>query len=304
MDALSGGMMRRSAVALVPFLCALLVSGAEAQQSRGRAQSLPGRVVDVAAGEFFLRAPDTIRAGLVTFRLSQIGDRLTNPAKAEVENLAPATRDNDPTRAFHMLWVTRLEPGRTVSEWYDAHVKGEPTPWALDLGGPSAAEPPGTSNATMVLEPGNYVLVCHVGSAREDKNRSHLLKGMFRALTVVAGSSSAPVMPRAHVIARLTDAGQITLEGNVRRGPQQIRVINETAKSHEFMVLQVKQGRTAQEAVTWKRTDGTARPFLQLGGLSDIPPGATRTVTIHFGTGSHIFWTTRAPRTSVAVMIP
>lgn len=296
--------MKNTTAVLLPLLCVLVGSSGGAQQNRSAA-SLPGLVVDVAAGEFFLRAPDTIRAGLVTFRLSQIGDLLTNPAKVEAENRAPPTPDNDPTRAFHMLWVTKLAPGRTVSEWYEAHVEGEPTPWAVDLGGPSAAEPPGTSNATMVLEPGNYVLVCHVGSAREDRNRSHLLKGMFRALTVLPGNTSAARIPRADAVARITGSGQIELQGTLRRGPQRIRVINETAKAHEFIVLRVGAGRTAQEVVTWRRADGTPRPVVKaLGGFSDVPPGATRTTTIDFDSGSHVFWTTRSAGTSLAVTIP
>lgn len=292
--------MKRSAAALVPFLCLLAGSEAAAQRS----PALPGYVVDVAAGEHFLRAPDTISAGLVTFRLRQTGDVSTNPAKVERENLAPATRDNDPTRAFHMLWVVRLEPGHTVREWYAAHVNGDPAPWASDLGGPSFAEPPRTSNATMVLEPGNYVLVCHVGSGRADKSRSHLLKGMFRALTVLPGRAPAAAIPRADVIARITGTGQIQLQGTLRRGRQRIRVINETAQEHEFIVQRVKRGRTAHEALTWRRTDGTPRPLIALGGFSDVPPGATLTTTIDFASGRHVIWTTRAPATSVAVTIP
>ena len=295
--------MRKTSPALVPLLCVLISASGSAQSGRPGEQ-LPGFVVEVAAGEYFFRAPETVPAGLVTFRLSQIGDRLTNPARVEAENLAPATRDNDPTRAFHMLWVTRLEPGHTMSEWYEAHVKGEPTPWAVNLGGPAAAEPPRASNGTMVLEPGNYVLVCHVGSARADKSRSHLLKGMFRALTVLPGSASAVEVPSPHAIARITGTGQIELQGTLRQGPQRIRVINETGKSHEFIVLQIKKGRTAQEAVTWRRTDGTTHPFASLGGFSDVPPGATRTTTIDFGSGDHVLWTLRAPETSLAVTIP
>ncbi|HZI26967.1 MAG TPA: hypothetical protein VFD64_02355 [Gemmatimonadaceae bacterium] len=295
--------MKTSAAILLPFLSVLLGASASAQPARRPVDALPGRVVDVAAGEYFLRAPDSIPAGLVTFRLSQIGDRLTNPAKVEAENLAPATPDNDPTRAFHMLWVARLEPGRTLSEWYAAHVKGEPTPWAVELGGPAAAEPPRTSNATMVLEPGNYVLVCHVGSARADKSRSHLLKGMFRGLTVTSGSQSAE-LPRAHAIARITGTGQIELQGTLIQGPQRIRVINATEKSHEFIVLRIKTGRTAREAVTWRRTDGTTHPFSSLGGFSNVPPGATLATTIDFGDGDHVLWTSRTPQTSLAVTIP
>ena len=295
-------MIKTSSV-LLPFLCALISTSGGAQSGRP-VEPLPGLVVDVAAGEHFFRAPETITAGLVTFRLSQIGDRLTNPKRVEAENMAPASPDNDPTRAFHMLWVTRLEPGHTVSEWYDAHVKGEPTPWAVELGGPAAAEPPGTSNATMVLEPGNYVLVCHVGSARADKSRSHLLKGMFRGLTVLPGSAAAVDVPGPHATARITGTGQIELQGTLRQGPQRIRVINETGKSVEFNVNRIREGRTAQEAATWRRTDGTTYPFASLGGFSDVPPGATRTTTIDFGSGDHVIWTLRTPATSLAVTIP
>ncbi len=290
---------------LTALPCSLLATISPAQSSRvaSPAERLPGRVVDVSMGEFFIRAPDTIPAGLTTFRLHQVGEILTNPEKMRAWNLAPATPDHDPTRAFHMLWVERLEPGRTVDEWYKAKVRGESTPWALDLGGPASAAPPGTSNATMVLEPGTYALVCHVGSARADKNRSHLLKGMFRPLTVVSSKSPDVSLPRPDVLARITLNGQIQLSRPVRKGRQVIRVTNETSKSHEFIVARVNQDRTAEEAVAWKRTDGTTHPFTGVGGLSDIPPGATRTITEVFDTGSYIFWTVRGSATSVAVAI-
>ena len=160
------------------------------------------------------------------------------------------------------------------------------------------------SNATMVLEPGNYVLVCYVGSARADKNRHHVLKGMFHGLTVRPGSASAAEMPRADVIARITGAGQIELQGTLRRGPQRIRVINETAKSHEFIVHRLITGLSAQEAVTWNRAAGTPHPVASIGGFADVPPGATLTTTIDFGVGDHVLWTSRTLATSVAVSIP
>src|SRR5215210_4496752 len=136
--------MRGSILAALP-LHALLAAIASAQ-SRPPAthpeERLPGHVVDVSAGEFFLRSPESIPSGLTSFRLRQIGDLLSNPEKVRVENLLPATPENDPTRAFHMLWVVRLERGRTVDEWYRAQVRGEPTPWVTILGGPASAHPP------------------------------------------------------------------------------------------------------------------------------------------------------------------
>ena len=299
--------MRALILAAMP-LCTLIATVAAAQSTgtarRADTERLPGRVVDVSAGEFYLRSPDSIPAGLTTFRLSQVGDLLTNPEKVTKENLAPATPDNDPTRAFHMLWIVHLEPGRTADEWYKAKVKNERTPWAVDLGGPASADPPRTSNATLVLEPGSYVLVCYVGSAREDKNRHHLLKGMFRPLTVVPSKTATVSLPVPDITARITGEGGIQLSGTLRAGRQVIRVVNETSKSHEFITVRVKEGRPAEEVAVWKRPDGTPRPFESRGGLSDIPPGATRTITGLFEPGAYVFWTVRAPATSVVVTIP
>jgi hypothetical protein len=57
------------------------------------ADSLPGRVVDVKAGEFFFQAPDTIRAGLTTFRLLQIG-MLAERSKAGLTGRALVARSS------------------------------------------------------------------------------------------------------------------------------------------------------------------------------------------------------------------
>ncbi len=138
-------------------------------QARNNERRLPGQVIPVEAGEFFIKAPDTVSSGLSTFVLRQVGEILTNRNKALAENLAPASPQNDPTRTFHMLWVVRLDSGHTVNEWYESELKGEKVSWATHLGGPSLADPPGTANATMMLRAGNHVLVCYVGSAREDK---------------------------------------------------------------------------------------------------------------------------------------
>jgi len=229
---------------------------------------------------------------------------LSNPEKVRAENLLPATSEHDPTRAFHMLWVVRLEPGRTVDEWYRAQVRGEPTPWAMILGGPASTDPPRTSNATLVLKPGTYALVCFVGSGRQDKIRSHLLKGMFRPLTVVPSMSGTVELPKPDVTARITRSGQIELSGPVRKGRQAIRVVNATATWYEFVVARVKKGRSTEETAVWTRAAGTTRPFDPWGGLSDVPPGATLTTTIFLDPGSYLLWTIRAPATSLAVSVP
>jgi hypothetical protein len=203
-----------------------------------------------------------------------------------------------------MVWVVRLDSGHTVSEWYDSALKGEKVAWAAHLGGPSFAEPPLTTNATMVLTPGNYVLVCYVGSARENKNRYHVMKGMFRPLTVRPSPGSAQALPAGDVRAVISGTGQVKLNGRLRRGVQSIRVSNTSGKSYEFTVHRIKPGRTAAEALTWRRTDGTDHPFESVGGFSDVPPGESRLTTISFEPGTYVLWTIRGPQTSVTVTIP
>ena len=287
---------------MLPLAIALAARPSMSQAGSADGLQLPGRVVDVSAGEFFFRSPDSIPAGLTTFRLRQVGAVLANLEKVEADNLKPATASHDPTANFHMLWVVRLNAGRTAKEWYAANLKDEPTPWAINLGGPSLAYPPGSSNATFVLEPGNYILVCYVGSAREDRNRRHVLKGMFHPLTV-SKSGVKDVLPTADITARITGTGQILLSKQPVRGRQLIAVVNETAKASEFIVQRIKPGRTADEVVTWKRTDGTSHPGIPIGGFSNVPPGSTLLTTIDFKSGSYVFWTVRQAGKAVGVTI-
>ena len=272
-------------------------------QSNPATTKLPGQVVRVEAGEFFFRAPDTISAGLTTFVLAQTGDLLTNRNKAIAENLAPASATNDPTRAFHMLWLVRLDSGHTVNEWYNAELRDEHPSWATILGGPASAEPPRTTNATMGLTPGNYVLVCFIGSARADKTRYHLRKGMFKPLTVRPSSAPSATMPAGDMKVVIAGTGQIKPDGTLRKGTQSIRVENTSDKSQEFSVIRIKPGRTASEALTWRRSSGTDHPFEAVGGLSDVPPRSTLVTTVSLEPGAYLLWTRRTPETSVAFTV-
>lgn len=249
--------------------------------------TLPGRVVDVKAGEFFFQAPDSIPAGLTTFRLEQIG-MVVERLRAGQTGRAMVADKGDDTRGAHMLWVVRLDDGKTVADLHRAAQAGErTTTWAKQLGGPGFALPPRTSNVTLALEPGNYALVCYIGSARENRERYHLLQGMFRALTVTPAATPAAALPRPNVTARITGNGVVQLSGPITEGRVVIRVENETDKDYEFKFQRVRPGLTAKQFLAQPPGD----PGIPWGGLGSVPPSRTVTTTIDFEPGEYILGT-------------
>jgi len=222
----------------------------------------PGRVVDVNARDYFFQAPDTIQAGLVTLRLWQRG------------------------REHHNLELIRIDSGHTASEWYRTALAHQLPSWATNLGGPGFARIGQSSNATYLLQPGSYLLMCSVGSARTVDSLYHVWRGMVRPLHV-RGSRAVGQIPRPDIIARITDHG-VELSGTLRAGPRLLRVENAGTSVHEFGLRHVKQGRTAAEALAWRRAMGTPEPDTLVSGLGDLEPGRVVFTTITLAPGDYI----------------
>lgn len=282
---------------------AFLLAAALPPAASATAQSirLPGHVVEVRAGEFFFQAPDTIPSGITTFRLTQIGmvaDRL----KAGLTGRALVADSGDDTRGSHMLWVVRLEDGKSATDLYRAALAGDRAPWAVQIGGPGGAHPPRTANATVELAPGSYALVCYIGSAREDRSRAHLLRGMFHALTVVAAAAPSESIPAPSVRARIVDDGVVVLSAPLTSGIHTISVTNETKRGAEFKFQRMPDGLTAKAFLAQPAAAGPAVPW---GGLASVPPGRTVVTTIDFEPGEYVLGTRPAMRhaTSRAIIV-
>jgi hypothetical protein len=189
----------------------------------------------------------------------------------------------DNTRGFHMLWVVRLDDGKTAADLIEAGRANAATPWARIVGGPGFAVPPTTTNATIDLQPGTYALVCYVGSGREDRSRYHLLHGMARQLVVIASTAPPAAAVQPDVIARITAEGTVELSGPIQPGRQIIAIRNELPRNREFM---------------FAREGGGG------GGLSSAPSGVTVFTTIDFEPGDYIISTgfgPEAPRRTITV---
>lgn len=280
------------------LLAAATHADAQSPGATASAASLPGHVVDVKAAEFFFRAPDTIPAGLTTFRLLQAGlvvERLA--AGAQGRQLVADKGDN--TRGMHMLSVVRLDSGKTLADLYHAAVAGELTPpWARQLGGPAFIVPPSTTNATLDLEPGNYALVCYIGSAQDDRTRFHLMNGMFKALTVVPSSQRTAASPRVDVVATLSADRSVKFSKPLRAGRVVFRVENERNEDLEFKFQRVPPGLTGKEFLAARGISG-----IPGGGLASVPPHATVITTLDFIAGEYIVGTRPAIRHATSQVV-
>ncbi len=257
----------------------------EVPQSR----ALPGNVVEVRASEFSFQAPDTIPAGLTSFELRQTGLIHRRMMTGGAARDSGALDQGDDTRGFHMMWLVQLDSGKTVADFYAAVQARASGSVGRMLGGPGFALPPRTSNATMVLQPGNYVIVCHVGSARADRTRSHALKGMFRALTVVRAPQMVMAASSADLVATIGPDGRMTFSAPITAGRVLMRIENAHASNHEVQFRRILPGRTVAEAMAWRLADSptTPRPFEPWAGVSDVPAGGSLMTTIDFEAGDY-----------------
>jgi hypothetical protein len=236
---------------------------------------LPGLVVDLVAGDFFFRGPDTIPPGLTTFRLRAI-------------------------QGGHAAWVVRIPPGHTVAELLDAAAAHGPPRWATNLGGPGFPPKGGTANATMVLEPGEYALVCYVraeappsaaagAAATAQTPGTHVQRGMIRRLVVRAtpGHPRTPgALPAPSATVRMVDH-EFRVSAPLRAGRQVLRVVNAGRAPHEFKLYRVLPGRTGAESLAWTPESGTPPPDEEVAALATLPPGGALTMTVELGAGEY-----------------
>src|SRR5664279_2935723 len=102
--------------------------------------ALPGHVVDVVEGDYYITAPDSIPAGLTTLRLRSVS-------------------------GGHGVWLVKLPAGKTPADFIAATREHDIPPWAEAQAGPGFPATGQTANATYLLGAGNYLLVCFVRGA-------------------------------------------------------------------------------------------------------------------------------------------
>lgn len=216
------------------------------------------RVVTVTGEDFKFDAPDVIPAGLTEFRFVNKGPSL------------------------HHMALLKLTGGKTIDDLRAVLANpGPPPAWVKEMGGPNAPDAGLEANATMMLEPGNYALICFVDIG----GPPHFAKGMVRPLLVVPAKANTP-KPKADVTASLVDYS-FKLSAPIRAGTRTIRVVNVARQHHEVELVQLNPGVTLGQFMKWMDKMEGPPPGKALGGVAGLEPGMSQYFTANFTPGNY-----------------
>jgi hypothetical protein len=164
---------------------------------------------------------------------------------------------------------------------------GPRPPWAPRYGGPGAADPDGSSNATQHLEPGNYAWICIMNVP---DGIPHVVKArMAKAFAVRASNSaSAPqTAPAASLVFQLVEYF-FRITGPLTAGRQVIRVENAGTEAHEVGLLRLAPGKTVEDFRGWMQNPQGPPPGNSVGGVSSLAPNLEAYFEVDLTPGEYV----------------
>ncbi len=245
-----------------PLLLLGLLAAACAKDAPPVDTSAAPQQVTITATDFaYSLPPTTIHAGLTTVTLVNQG--------AEI----------------HHVTLVRLTDGKTVEDLMTAlQSEGPPPAWSIAMGGPNAAPPGGEANATLVLDPGTYALVCFIPSP---DGVPHMAKGMVMGLEVQPGTGEVAALPPGDIEMVLAEYS-IALSQTPTAGTHTVRVVNRGAEAHEVALVRLAPGATIEQFLGWMAGGEQGPPPAEaVGGLSGFAPGQTQNFTANFSPGTY-----------------
>jgi len=217
-------------------------------------------VVVVKTHDYGFDAPDSVRAGLTTLRL------VTNPGQE-----------------IHQVGLIRIDSGKTPADLFNAMKTPGPLPaWAKEIAGVNPPAPGQTADATLTLEPGNYLLVCFVPSP---DGVPHIAKGMSRPMTVTGAQVAAATLP-GDVEIDLSDYA-FRLSTPLTAGSHVIRVVNDAQQTHEVQVVRLAPGKTPADVAAWVEKMQGPPPGEPLSGVAGLGVGETASFPLTLTPGNY-----------------
>jgi hypothetical protein len=274
---------------------------------------VPG-VVDVIARGLTLDAPDEIASGWTTFRFTNqspmvhfvLVERVPDGQGVESQQaeVAPVFQDG-----LDLLGAGNVEAALARF--------GDLPAWFGEIaftGGPGLTSPGRTSEATVFLEPGTYLLECYVKTdgVFHSYNADPAINGMVHEFTVTDETSGASE-PSSTIEIEISSAGGIDAKGDLSPGEHTVAVrfldqtVHENFVGHDVHLVRLTPGidiDALESWMDWTQPGGleTPAPTQFLGGLNEMPEGATGYFRVALEAGDYA-WISEVPGSSQKGML-
>lgn len=232
--------------------------------------------VAVGAADYSFTAPDSIAGGLVQVKLNNTG------------------------KEAHHAQLVRLNDGVTLPQFQQALQEaaqaqfqgpalGKVFAAVTFQGGPAPTAPGKSSEVTLNLAQGSYVMLCFVP---DPQGVPHMAKGMIKPFAVTAAAASQPTPPKAAGTVDLNDFAFTTIPTDLKAGKHTWAVTNKGKEIHEMGMLKLKAPAADVQKilVAPPPAPGSARPappFEETGGFQAITPGMTGWATVDLEKGDY-----------------
>ncbi len=267
------------------------------QSSNDQAEEPKENVVEIITENMDFQMVDTIPSGWNTFRY---------------KNQSPQT---------HFFLVDQYPPGKTsedaenvIAPIFDAGMKlinenkideameafGQLPEWFSDvkfLGGTGLLSPNTTGETTLYLEPGNYILECYL---KMSNGIFHTSMGMTKDL-VVSEEKSGNESLQANINISISSTEGIMTKDSIVEGLQTFsvhyldQIVHENFVGHDVNLVKLEGDANLEELenwMNWATPTGLMEPAPQgvtfLGGVNDMPAGATGYFTAKLDPGNYV----------------
>jgi hypothetical protein len=276
-------------------------SAGPAEGTVAESDASPQNVLELRAVGMRFEGPHQIPAGWVTIRFENLSNMVHF---ALIDRLPPGVTPKEmasEVAAKFQRGMDLIAAGETESAM---QVFGTFPEWFGDvvfLGGPGLLSGGETAEATVFLEPGEYMLECYIktNGVFHSYNPQPGELGMVHGLSVI-GPAVSTAEPDANFTLAISSEGFKSVEGELRPGRNMIRAVFQDQKvyanfvRHDVHVLRIDED-TDLDAVgawmDWSRPDGfeTPAPAVFVGGLNEMPAGNTAYFSVDLAPGRYAF---------------
>ena len=244
----------------------LLVSvvGTSRSEAQRRVRAPDAPIVRLVARDYSFETPVRLASGIVRVRL--------------------VNRGSEP----HYASFYRLAAGKTAKDFLTWRSSRQAAPdWLTFISGPAPVVPGDSSDLTMRLPPGHYIIIC--GYPGRD-GLQHIDKGMFRVLDTEPprnGPARAAAFPNVTRKFSLTGSG-FHLNRPIPAGWRAIGIENRGSTAEQALIVRIPAGVEIADEQRWfDENFRRARPGLPWGGALLVAPGERYIVTRNFVPGRY-----------------